>query len=159
MWTKSPLTTQNSKIRKSAKNSVNTPPRNETGRSPSCPQTTPVVDDITERLRSSLHLSGLESVGDSVSLSVPKPRVPGQLGLQGAASGLEVARVSGRTAVLRAKAADGLRTESVFSTESIGKAQTSFILNKHELNEFSNNKSRLSKMSSSTATYSIPAKF
>lgn len=48
---------------------------------------------------------------------------------------------------------------SVFSTESIGKAQTSFILNKHELNEFSNNKSRLSKMSSSTATYSIPAKF
>lgn len=107
MWTKSPPTTQNSKIHKSAKNSVNTPPQNETGRSPSCPQTTPVVDDITERLRSSLHLSGLESVGDSVSLSVPKPRVPGQLGLQGAASGLEVTRVPGRTAVLRAKAADG----------------------------------------------------
>lgn len=106
MWTKSPPTTQNSKIRKSAKNSVNAPPRNETGRSPSCPQTTP-VDDITERLRSSLHFSGLESVVDSVSLSVPKPRVPGQLGLQGAASGLEVARVPGRTAVLRVKAADG----------------------------------------------------
>lgn len=130
MWTKSPPTTQNSKIRKSAKNSVNAPPRNETGRSPSCPQTTP-VDDITERLRSSLHFSGLESVVDSVSLSVPKPRVPGQLGLQGAASGLEVARVPGRTAVLRVKAADGLRTDSVFSTESIGKAQTYFILNKH----------------------------
>lgn len=29
----------------------------------------------------------------------------------------------------------------------------------YELNEFSNNKSRLSKMSSSTATYRIPAKF
>lgn len=110
---------------------LNAPLRNETGRSPSCPQTTPVVDDIRERLRSSLHLSGLESVGDSVFPLVPKPRVPGQLGLQGAASGLEVARVPGRTAVLRVKAADGLRTESVFSTESIGKAQTCFILNKH----------------------------
>lgn len=52
---------------------------------------------------------------DSVSLSVPKPRVPGQLGLQGAASGLEVARVPGRTAVLRVKAADGLRTDTACS--------------------------------------------
>lgn len=54
---------------------------------------------------------GLKSLGEKVSLSVPKQSVPGQLRFQGATSILQVTGVSYRAAVLRVRAAGSLLRE------------------------------------------------
>ena len=72
------------------------------------------VDVIDQDGRRSVHLcEGLESTLDKVFLSVPSERVPGQLGVQRAASSLQITGVSDRTAVLWVGAADRLSEETL----------------------------------------------
>lgn len=134
MWTKSPPTTQNSKIRKSAKKLSECTSTKWNRKKPF------LSTDNTSRWHNGkieiiIALQWIRVRGGQCLSFGPQTTSP-----RSAGSARCSLRPRGRTSTRQDSSASSQSSRrpenrhSVFSTESIGKAQTSFILNKHELN-------------------------